>query len=406
VVSLPFIDSLRDPVFVCDAQLNCTHANPAFLEMFLSTSVLPDLASHEVLGAALAGTPQRVVSKCPDGAKISIFLWPNGSGGVQGLVRSQNEEVIDSSLEEAYGELESLVDRRTAQLQKSHDLIRLELVERIRAQGELEEAHRQLSENQVHLVHAEKMASLGQMVAGISHELNSPLGFVASNLTVLKRYVDDLTTLVGEYEKLPGNEVTRRLERESDMAYVINDAPQLISESREGINRVVEMIRGLKGYSRRELGTLQDADINALINSALRILSYEIKGAKVRVNHCAGIVPRIPCYPGQLSQVFINLVVNAVQASEAEGVVEIFSYGDDSSVSVTVANSGIGILESDLGSVFEPFFTTKESTGTGLGLAISKSIVDLHGGTLSVVSSDNEGTVFTMCLPIDPDSQH
>lgn len=272
--------------------------------------------------------------------------------------------------------------------------------------------NRQLKEAQAHLIQWEKMASLGQMAAGIAHEINNPVGFVMSNLQTLGDYVatfkrtleahQALFEAVKEADGEARDEAIEQIEgicSKEDLGYVLNDVDALISESRDGIQRVKEIVQGLKNFARMDGCKLREADINASIEDALKIVWNEIK-YKSRINKKLGPLPPVRCCPGQLSQVFINLLVNAAQAIAEHGEITVETQTTDAYVVVRVADTGTGIPQAIRHRIFEPFFTTKPAgKGTGLGLAISYSIIQAHKGKIEVESAEGKGTVFTVKIP-------
>jgi two-component system NtrC family sensor kinase len=315
----------------------------------------------------------------------------------------------DEELEGAYHQLEELVDKRTEQLRTSNRQLHNELVEKVRAQEELQK-------KQVELVHTGKLAALGQMAAGITHEINNPLAYVSSNLDVLVSYLNSIQSLVKEYrlitslaEQMPTSGLTdqvkkiRDLESSESIDYLLKDIEELVQESREGTGRVAEIIRGLKSYSRMDNQNLRESDIQEGIESSLKILSQELRSRDCEVEKKFGEIPPVRCYPGQLNQVFLNLLFNAAQATESGGKIVISTTVSGEDVVIAIKDNGPGISKKELSQIFDPFFTTKlEDGGTGLGLSISKKIIEDHHGEIGAISSKGNGTTFTITIPIDP----
>ncbi|TYO99654.1 phospho-acceptor domain-containing protein [Geothermobacter ehrlichii] len=271
---------------------------------------------------------------------------------------------------------------------------------------ELEELNRQLKEAQAQMLQREKMASIGQLAAGVAHEINNPVGFVSSNIRTLKKYFDKFITFVQKVESLVDGqpdsrlqEQLRKIERELRLAQVMEDVPELIAESCEGMQRVKEIVLNLKSFSRVDNTERQQANLNDCLESTLKIVWNELK-YKARVECDYGELPNIYCRPQELNQVFMNLLVNAAHAIEKEGEIRIRTWADDDEVHVAISDTGSGIPEEIRQRIFEPFFTTKEvGKGTGLGLSISWDIVQKHGGRLEVDSEVGKGTTFTISLP-------
>jgi len=276
----------------------------------------------------------------------------------------------------------------------------------------LEEANRQLKEQQAQLVQSERLAALGQMAAGIAHELNNPIGFVFNNLTTLDEYVTSLSQYVQEYKKLAeaGRQGSNQKEqaweriatlaRQEDLEYILNDAGPLLQESRDGAERVRRIAKELRDFSRSDAGEWLEADVNKEIETALKFAAPAL-AEKAQVETQLGELPLLVCCPGQLNQVFTNLLTNAAQAISAEGVVRVFSAVQEGHIHIEVRDTGSGIPGDQLEDIFEAFYTTKKAgQGTGLGLSISKAIVEKHKGSLKVQSEVGRGTCFTIRLPL------
>lgn len=268
----------------------------------------------------------------------------------------------------------------------------------------LEEAHNQL-------LQSEKMASIGQLAAGIAHELNNPIGFVHSNLGTLESYLRDLMEIIDAYAKgLQENNdhpalqsAMARLREERDFDYVRGDISQLLAESKDGLSRVRKIVQDLKSFSHVSEQEWQWADLHQGIDSTLNIVWNELK-YKCQVVKEYGNIPKVHCLISQLNQVFMNLLVNAGHAIESKGTITIRTHrhGDDA-VCIEVSDTGKGIAPEHLTRIFEPFFTTKPiGKGTGLGLSLSYGIIDRHQGRIEVDSQVGTGTTFRIILPINP----
>ena len=267
----------------------------------------------------------------------------------------------------------------------------------------LREAHDQL-------LQSEKMASIGQLAAGVAHEINNPLGFVNSNMGTLKKYINTLLAVVGANgravaQMAPGTPLAARVDaigREADLAFLKEDVPDLVKESLEGLKRVREIVQALKDFSHVGEADWQPADLHAGLDSTLNIVANEIK-YKATVEKRYGSLPEVTCLPSQLNQVFMNLLVNAAHAIEESGIITISTGVDGDWVWVAISDTGCGIPPQNLNRIFEPFFTTKPvGSGTGLGLSLSYSTVSKHGGRIDVDSRIGVGTTFTVRLPIEP----
>nr|WP_313951836.1 ATP-binding protein [Accumulibacter sp.] len=254
------------------------------------------------------------------------------------------------------------------------------------------------------------MAAIGQLAAGVAHEINNPIAFVGSNLGSLNGYLQDLFSIIAAYEK--GSTLTasddpfgeaRRLRREFDYDHLKQDVADLLRESRGGLERVRKIVLDLKNFSRVDKPDWEWSDIHECLDSTLNIVWNELK------YHCTvtrnyGSLPQIRCLPSQLNQVFMNLLVNAGQAIEGNGEITITTESvGDAAVRVKISDTGAGIEPQALASVFSPFFTTKPiGKGTGLGLSLTWGIVERHGGKIEVSSAPGKGATFTVTLPLEP----
>ena len=274
--------------------------------------------------------------------------------------------------------------------------------------NELENAYAELKQTQSQILQQEKMASVGQLAAGVAHEINNPVGFVTSNIGTLSKYVDRLQEYINAQAKVletVENFVEtgelKELNERLKIDFVLEDAKDLINESLEGTERVKKIVMNLKNFSRVDQSDYSKIDINDCMESTLNIVWNELK-YKTTVNKDYGELPLTYCYPQQLNQVFMNLLVNAAQAIEESGEITIKTWARDSSIFVTITDTGCGIPKENLGRLFEPFFTTKEvGKGTGLGLSIAYDIVtEKHKGGITVASEPGKGTTFTIKLPI------
>jgi PAS domain S-box-containing protein len=260
------------------------------------------------------------------------------------------------------------------------------------------------------LLQSEKMASIGQLAAGVAHELNNPIGFVHSNMGSLEGYLNDLFAIIDAFEVVeqssagtsPQLDAVRKLKEEKDYAFIKSDVAQLMAESKDGLVRVRKIVQDLKDFSRVGEADWQWADLHRGIDSTLNIVWNELK-YKCKVHKEYGDLPEVHCLPSQLNQVFMNLLVNAGQAIVDQGEITIRTGREEEQVWIEVADTGAGIPQENLNRIFEPFFTTKPvGKGTGLGLSLSYSIILKHHGKIEVSSIVGKGTTFRVVLPIDP----
>ena len=302
-------------------------------------------------------------------------------------------------------QLEILVQDRTTELAIKVTELEAERAEQRRLFDQLQEANQ-------HLLQAEKMASIGQLAAGVAHEINNPIGFVTSNIGSLGRYFADLDEMLKAYEaaepdlsKPTTSQLIQRKKQEYDLKFIREDIPNLIKESSDGLHRVTRIVQDLKDFARIGEVTMAPADLHECITSTLNVVRNEIRyKAEVQLNF--GTLPLVPCIAPQINQVLLNLLVNAAQAIENRGTITITTGVNALMAWVTVADSGAGIAPENLSRIFDPFFTTKPvGTGTGLGLSVSYSIVRKHQGLLEVDSTVGVGTTFRLSLPRVQDAQ-
>lgn len=287
--------------------------------------------------------------------------------------------------------------------------IRAIVGELIKANRDLKEVNSKLSDAQSKLIQSEKLASIGQLAAGVAHEINNPIGFIFSNFGTLEQYLEDLFQMLDAYEQAEASVSDgaalariRSLKADLDIDYLKEDIPNLMRESRDGIQRVRKIVQDLKDFSRVDARQeWESVDLHAGIDSTLNIVNNEIKYKADVVKHY-GALPEVQCLPSELNQVFMNLLVNAAHAITAErGTITISTGVEDPNVWVEVADTGAGIAQENLQRIFDPFFTTKPvGKGTGLGLSLSYGIVQKHSGRMEVHSELGVGTRFRVTLPI------
>ncbi len=271
------------------------------------------------------------------------------------------------------------------------------------------EAHDALKRAQSQLVQTEKLASLGQMVAGVAHEINNPLSYVSNNTAVLQRDLAALAKLLELYHKadpalaerqpeLAGE--IRSLAQRIDLAYTLPNLQELLTRSREGLRRIQQIVKDLRDFARLDQSDLQSADLNDGIRSTANIILGVARKRKVNVELALGTLPTLSCYPAKINQVVMNLLSNAIQASPEGSTVTVRSRVQGTAILIEVADQGTGIPASIRDRIFDPFFTTKPpGEGTGLGLSISYGIVQDHGGQITVESEEGKGSTFAVVLP-------
>ena len=325
-----------------------------------------------------------------------------GAAAVIAFRLSQSYQVlnrVNAELEELNGSLEKRVAERTEELERT-------LLD--------------LKESQVQLVHAEKMSSLGQLIAGISHEINTPLLYLANNAELIRERLDLVDNFTrrcnAAFSLRPGDFPDRRAYQlalaqalkqlqisviEDDLLASIEEANELLADSCSGLDDLTEMARGLKDFSRLDRSPVESFDVNAGLERSLLIARSALKH-KANISKFFGEIPEIRCAPSQINQVFLNLLTNAAHAIESHGEIVVRSalHGENH-IAVTISDTGCGISPENLAKIRDPFFTTKAvGTGTGLGLSIVDQIIQAHGGELRIESELGKGSAFTIILPI------
>jgi signal transduction histidine kinase len=261
---------------------------------------------------------------------------------------------------------------------------------------------------QSQIIQQEKMASIGQLAAGVAHEINNPMGFITSNLTSLGKYAERLDTYIAALQGSlaacphhPGLEELDGLRQKLKIDYIISDVTQLITESLDGANRVRRIVQDLKSFSRLDQAETSRVNLNDCLDTTINIAWNELKYVAT-LERQFGELPDIVCNLQQLNQVFLNLLVNAAQAMEQQGTITVRTWVEPGWACVSIADTGRGMPQEVCSRIFEPFFTTKPAgKGTGLGLSISADIVHKHNGEISVMSSPGEGTTFTVRFPLE-----
>ena len=297
--------------------------------------------------------------------------------------------------------LEAKVNERTLELQESNE--------------ELAQTLSELQETQSQLIESEKMASLGQLTAGIAHEINNPINFVTSNVNPLKRDIEALIEMVGQMEQfsLSNESVDQKqkkieeLKNDLDYDYLKSEINFLIKGIHEGASRTAEIVKGLRVFSRLDEDDLKKADINEGIDSTLSIVNHLLnENIEIEKNYSG--IPMVECYPGKLNQVFLNMMSNAIHAIDSRwngtkgGKFTISTWNDESNIYVSFKDNGVGMAEEVKRKIFDPFFTTKDvGEGTGLGLSIAYNTIKKHDGSIDTITTLGEGTEFVIALPIN-----
>jgi signal transduction histidine kinase len=309
-------------------------------------------------------------------------------------VSVENERII----KEQNIVLEERVKDRTFELEESNT--------------ELNNTYSDLKIAQSKLVESEKMASLGQLTAGIAHEINNPINFVTANVNPLKRDIADIISIIDRYQaldpemdmKVQLSEI-KELADELELDFLKEEMDELIAGIGEGASRTAEIVKGLRNFSRLDEVDSKFANINEGLESTLKILETVIKANQVNIEHDFAEIDAIECYPGKLNQLFMNVLMNAIQAvgdnDSSSRFLVIETSKKNNAIEIRIKDNGVGMPEEVRTRIFEPFYTTKDvGKGTGLGLSIVYSIIEMHNGTIDVHSKVGEGTEFVIRIPL------
>ncbi|MEP1097570.1 MAG: ATP-binding protein [Cyclobacteriaceae bacterium] len=279
-----------------------------------------------------------------------------------------------------------------------------------KSKEELSNAINSLKGAQSQLVHSEKMASLGQLTAGIAHEINNPINFISSGMVSLKMSIESLREIADEYSRIEeGDDVkevmesVKELKEEHEYEEIVDELDDLIKDVNYGVSRTIEIVKGLRVFSRLDEEEAKNANINENIDATLTLLRNKTKDKINITKHYDESMHDIECYPGQLNQVFMNILNNAVQAmpaDRADAEITIYTEESDNEVAIRIKDNGVGIPDEIKDRIWEPFFTTKDvGVGTGLGMSITYGIIEKHGGKIELASEVGKGTEFAISLP-------
>ena len=384
-----------------DAQLRCVYSNERELVFGGTPSGDDGKTLRELVGDAVYARIEGYFRQALDGVPSAYhrsFVRPDGSEGYL-QVSTAPHRAPDGTVIGVFTLGQDVTD-----------ILRTEAALKER-NAELVTANQALATTHQQLLQTEKLASIGQLAAGVAHEINNPVGFVSANLSTLRQYVGSLLTLLDTCEQtlnaaLPADcealQACAAARRVADVDFVREDIVALLDESCEGLDRVRKIVQDLRDFSRAGSDdTWQSASLERGLEATANIALTDMKHRVTLVRDYAGIAP-IECLPSQLNQVFLNLIVNAGQAIAERGTITLRTGQDADGVWVEVADTGCGIPDDHLGRLFDPFFTTKPvGQGTGLGLALSYGIVEKHGGRITVNSVPGEGATFRVSIPFE-----
>jgi signal transduction histidine kinase len=273
---------------------------------------------------------------------------------------------------------------------------------------ELASRKAELERLQAQIIHSEKMASLGQLAAGVAHELNNPAGFIYGNMEMLSECGTRLERLLRFYDdaQLPAPIAAEaeKIKEEIDYKHSLEDLRSIINDCHSGAERIRDVVQNLRLFSRLDEAEFKRINLHEGIESTIRLLTQYYGPERVALERDYGDLPLVECYAGQLNQVWMNILVNAAQATGCGGRVRVATRLENQMAVVAVSDTGDGIAPEHLKKIFDPFFTTKRvGEGTGLGLSITYGIIERHGGSISVQSKLGEGTTFTIAIPVEAD---
>lgn len=364
-------------------------------ELIVTDLMMPGLTGVDLVDRVMETSPETVV------------IMASGVDDPQSALEAVRRGAFDYLIKPCdLNDLEFTVERglQHRRLKLEAEQYRLDLENRNR---QLARGKAELERLQAQIIHHEKMASLGQLAAGIAHEINNPVGFIYGNLGILKRYIEDLSELTAFYDQSPMSAETAAAAKKIKDRINYEKLPEnlngLFSDCFHGAERISGIVRNLRTFSRLDEAEITRTDLHEGIDSTLRLLSRYYSAGNIKLVRDYGNLPPVEAFAGQLNQVWLNLLVNAAQAVGGQsGTVTIRTWVDEAFVVVEIGDTGEGIAPQNISRVFEPFFTTKSvGEGTGLGLSISFGIIAQHRGTISVESESENGTIFTVQLPIE-----
>ncbi|MEO1147072.1 MAG: ATP-binding protein [Cyanobacteria bacterium J06638_22] len=402
------VESLQEIVFECDRHGQITFINRAWTET-LGYSVQDSIGQRldAFIGNTIDVEQWKSVLQKQNDCRLELrfshqnreILWLevsvrfNHDAKLSGsLINITERKQAAMLLKHTNEELESRVEKRTSEL--------------IRANDELTAALQQIHQTQGWLIQQEKMSSLGQLVAGVAHEINNPVNFIHGNIIHVQSYIRDLLELVQEYQQCypnPDTDMQAAIEK-ADLEFIREDLPRTLSSMQLGSDRIRKLVLSLRNFSRLDEAEIKAVDLHEGIENTLVILNHRLK-QEVEIVKGYGTLPLVDCYPAQLNQVFMNILLNALDALESHQVeapqivirTEVLS---DHQIRITISDNGPGIPPDVLHRVFDPFFTTKPvGLGTGLGLGICYQIMEKHQGTIQAFSSIGQGAKFVITLP-------
>lgn len=370
------------------------YLNQEPFSLVITDNIMPGRSGVELLREIRAQFPDIAVIMVSAVHRTQRVLDAVRLGAYDYLIKPCDLDVLAMSVEHA-------LERRTLLRAARYYKQNLE-----RHNTELKNSKAELERLQVQIVHSEKMASLGQLAAGIAHELNNPAGFIYGNMGILKDCAQGLERLLKFYEALPVSaEVCAKIDRlkdEIDYEHALADLHSIVADCHEGAERIRDVVNNLRIFSRLDEAEFKKVDIHEGLESTIRLLLHYYNSGLITLSRDYGRLPLVDCYAGQLNQVWMNLLVNAAQAIKECGEVHVRTELREQMVIVAISDTGCGIPTANLKSIFDPFFTTKPvGEGTGLGLSVTYGIIERHHGSIEVESCQGKGTTFTVAIPVE-----
>jgi two-component system NtrC family sensor kinase len=363
------------PFFVKDVRGVYRFFNPSFAEYI-------GLPPEKIMGATVYDIAPKDLAEIYFRKDEVLFRAP-GEQTYEARVRARNGEIRDVIFfKKTYFDEQGNVAGLIGTI--------LDITDRKKVEEDLRQAHLQIRQTQDQMVHAEKLAAIGLLAAGVAHEINNPLAYIGSNMVVFERYVNDLTVFFKQYFTNCPPEIDE----------TVRDMQAIVKESTAGIDSIKKIVQDLRTFSRADTGEWAPADLNEILDGILRIVWNEIK-YKAELKHERGDLPMLRVNSRQLGQVFLNILVNAVQSIAERGVITVRTFTRPGEAVVEISDTGKGIPPEIVRRIFDPFFTTKvPGQGTGLGLSVSYDIIKKHGGRIDVSSEAGKGSRFAVILPL------
>ncbi len=380
-------------VAVADAQEALARIAGGDIALVITDVQMPGLSGIELLRRVVEQFPETAVIICSVVQRSQRVLDAVRLGAYDYLIKPCDLDVLELSVERALERRALLRDARRYKQELE------------RRNAELERRKAELERLQAQIVHSEKMASLGQLAAGVAHELNNPAGFIYGNMEMLAECTAGLERLLKVYDRAAHDgdlAAVAVVKGEINYETTLADIRSIVEDCHSGAERIRDVVQNLRLFSHLDEAEFKKVDIHEGIESTIRLLSQYYGPGRLALERDYNSLPPVDCYAGQLNQVWMNLLVNAAQAAGPSGSVRVATCLENGTAVVAVSDSGRGIAPAHLEKIFDPFFTTKPvGEGTGLGLSISYGIVKRHGGSISVKSNPGVGTTFTVSIPVD-----